>query len=171
MFEVDEENEEGRRQSLLSRTPPAAFCTGGVSTLRSHTVREARPADAASTEDRDRNLDRIPLSPLYTCNRESRNRCHHCLLFNFAQVYASVKLSWGKAIPARALSASFLFNVISIVNESFICRILSESYEMENGAKLRNQFPKMGSNPIDRKESTILRQVLHAWVSPKRTKV
>ena len=66
MFEVDEENEEGRRQSLLSTTPPAAFCTGGVSTLRSHTVREARPADAASTEDRDRNLDRIPLSPLYT---------------------------------------------------------------------------------------------------------
>ena len=80
MFEVDEENEEGRRQSLLSRTPPAAFCTGGVSTLRSHTVREARPADVASTEDRDRNLDRIPLSPLYTCNRESRNRCHYCLL-------------------------------------------------------------------------------------------
>ena len=65
MFEVDEENEEGRRQSLLSRTPPAAFCPGGVSTLRSHTVREARPADVASTEDRDRNLDRIPLSPLY----------------------------------------------------------------------------------------------------------
>ena len=62
MFEVDEENEEGRRQSLLSRTPPAAFCTGGVSTLRSHTVREARPADVASTEDKDRNLGRIPLS-------------------------------------------------------------------------------------------------------------
>ena len=56
MFEVDEEGDGGGRQSLLSRTPPAALCTGGVSTLRSHTVREARPEEVASTEDKDRNL-------------------------------------------------------------------------------------------------------------------
>lgn len=152
LFGVDEEEEkEEGRQSLLSRTPPAALCTGGVSTLRSHTVREVRPADVASTEDRDKNLGRIPLSPLLCYLRTTAKAETDAII-----AICSMLLEFMHQLGQRNRNPCLL----CIQYEwEFNLQDFHRNLMKMNGAKLRNQFSKIGSNPINREEFPLLRQV------------